>query len=52
MLNVHLYELAKVREQEFLAEAAKHPHHRRDGGSSRLSGVAKRLRRRHTTCLD
>ncbi|MHB8717824.1 MAG: hypothetical protein ACYDAC_02880 [Candidatus Dormibacteria bacterium] len=46
MLNVHLYDMAKVREQEFLAEAARHPHLRRDGEVGLLAGVARRLRRR------
>lgn len=46
MLSVHLYDMAKVREQDFLAEAARHPHLRRDGEVRLFAGVARLLRRR------
>jgi hypothetical protein len=45
MINTQLYELAKVREQEYLSAAA----HRRNAaprGSRLVDGVTRRLRRR------
>lgn len=44
MLNLHLYDMAKVREQEFIAEAARHQASR-EGHGGLIAAVAKRLRR-------
>lgn len=45
MMNLYLYEMAKVREQEFLAEAARQ--RGQHGHNALVANVAKLLRRGH-----